>query len=221
MTFYNPSVERIRELQTSDDGRLLRRDGSNIASVLRRLKSTAPERKQIIDDYLAALVPQIARVEPRAFGPKLTVEFAQAMPGSDRTRRFLAESMSDGTLRGLGVLVALFQQAGDDADGASLVGIEEPESALHAGALGGLADALLDARDHIQTFVTTHSADMLDSEDIPFREVFAVESLGGETRIGPLDEACRSALLEGRFTVGELLRMGQTQPDPDRPLRLF
>ena len=217
MTFYNPSVDRIRELQTSDEGRLLKRDGSNVASVLNRLKSVAPDRKSIVDDYLAVLVPLVDSVEPRALGPKMTVEFRQRMPGLDRSRRFLAENMSDGTLRGLGVLVALFQQVGV----ASAIGVEEPELGLHSAVLGGLADALLEASQHMQTFATTHSAELLDSQAIPFKYVLGVESHGGETRIGPLDHACVAALRDGRFTVGELLRMGQTQPDPDQPSRLF
>ena len=213
MAFYNPAVERIRELQASDDGRLLKRDGSNLASVLKRLKSDAPDCKQLVDDYLRVLVPQIAKVEPKTLGPKLTVEFSQTRPKPKPPRRFLAENMSDGTLRGLGVLVALFQGRSTSMDGASLVGIEEPETSLHGGALGGLADALLDASDHIQTLVTTHSVELLDSDDIEAKHIHAVESSSaGETQIGPLDEACQSAVGEGRFTVGELLGMGQARP---------
>lgn len=212
MTFYNPAVERIRELQASDDGKLLKRDGSNLASVLKRLKSDAPAHKQLVDDYLRVLVPQIARVEPKRLGPKLTVEFWQKKPDPDQFRRFLAENMSDGTLRSLGVLVALFQGRNAAMDGASLVGIEEPETSLHGGALGGLTDALLDASDHIQTLITTHSAELLDNGGIKAKHIRAVESLAGETRIGPLDEACQGAVGEGRFTVGELLGMGQARP---------
>ena len=212
MTFYNPAVERIRELQASDDGRLLKRDGSNLASVLKRLKSDAPGHKQLVDDYLRVLVPQIARVEPKALGPKLTLEFRQKLPNTDRSRRFLAENMSDGTLRGLGVLVALFQGREAGADGATLVGIEEPETSLHGGALGGLTDALLDASDQVQTLITTHSAELLDNHGIEAKHIHAVEFSGGETQIGPLDQACQGAVGEGRFTVGELLGMGQARP---------
>ena len=212
MTFYNPSVERIRELQTADDGKLLKRDGSNIASVLKRLESTEPQRKQMIDEYLKVLVPQIEKARSKILGPKLTIEFLQQMPGTKPSRRFLAESMSDGTLRGLGVLVALLQGSGASLDGASLVGVEEPELALSAGAFGGLTDALLDAQDHIQTLVATHSSDLLDSHAISFKNVFAVELVDGETHIGQLDEACQSALVERAFTMGELLRMGQATP---------
>ena len=212
MTFYNPAVERIRELQSSDDGRLLNRDGSNLASALKRLKSDAPGHKQLVDDYLRVLVPQIARVEPKALGPKLTLEFLQKLPKTDGHRKFLAENMSDGTLRGLGVLVALFQGTKAGADGASLVGIEEPETSLHGGALGGLTDALLDASDRVQTLITTHSAELLDNRGIEAKHIRAVEFSGGETQIGQLDEACQGAVGEGRFTVGELLGMGQARP---------
>ena len=212
MTFYNPAVERIRELQASDDGRLLKRDGSNLASVLKRLKAEAPEHKKLVDDYLRVLVPQIARVEPKTLGPKLTLEFWQKLPKTNRPRKFLAENMSDGTLHGLGVLIALFQGREGAADGASLVGIEEPETSLHGGALGGLTDALLDASDRVQTLITTHSAELLDNRGIEAKHIRAVEFSGGETQIGPLDEACQDAVGEGRFTVGELLGMGQARP---------
>ena len=37
-----------------------------------------------------------------------------------------------------------------------------------------------------------------------------------ETRIGPLDETGRSALRDHLFTAGELLRMDQLHPDPER-----
>lgn len=57
--------------------------------------------------------------------------------------------------------------------------------------------------------------------------VLAVLAEDGVTRIGPLDEAGRSALRKGLFTAGELLRVDQLIPDPDstrlqpQQLRLF
>ena len=44
--------------------------------------------------------------------------------------------------------------------------------------------------------------------------MFAVESLGGSTRIARLDEAGRTALHDRLYTPGELLRMNQLTPDP-------
>jgi predicted ATPase len=120
--------------------------------------------------------------------------------------------MSDGTLRALGVLVALFQGNGDASR--RLVGIEEPELALHPAAAGILTDSLQDASEHAQVFVTSHSPDLLDNESIPDESILAVVAEQGETQLGPLDDAGRSALRDHLYTAGELLRMDQLRPDP-------
>ena len=127
-----------------------------------------------------------------------------------------ASNMSDGTLRALGVLVALFQGDGESDERCHLVGIEEPGSALHPAAAGVLIDSLIDASQWTQVIVTSHSADLLDNDAIPDTSILAVLSEHAETRIGPLDEAGRSALRDHLFTAGELLRMDQLRPDPDR-----
>ena len=191
----------------------LQRDASNLASVLRRLDASAPDRKAAVDDYPHAMAPQIMGVEPCQLGPKVTLQFLQSAVEGDakgNPRRFFAQNMSDGTLRGLAVLVALLQGAGDGR--ASLVGIEEPELALHPGALGALTDALLEASESTQTFVTTHSVGLLDNGELPYGSVFPVEFGSGESRINSLDDPCIAAIMDGDYTVGELLRMGQAAP---------
>ena len=140
-------------------------------------------------------------------GPKLTLEFRQQVRGDRHPWRFLADNVSDGTLRVLGVLVALYQ-------GAKLVGIEEPEGALHPAAAGVLTDVLREASERVQVIVTSHSADLLDRETIPADSIVAVISKDGETRLGPLDATGRQMLRDHLFTAGELLRLDQLTPDP-------
>jgi predicted ATPase len=212
MGFYNLNPEEIRDLQPPDPGELLKRDGSNIASVLSNLSARAPERKKRIEEYLARVVPGIAGVDAKPVGPKETLEFRQDVRGAAHPWRFLASNMSDGTLRALGVLVALFQGNGDASR--RLVGIEEPELALHPAAAGILTDSLQDASEHAQVFVTSHSPDLLDNESIPDESILAVVAEQGETQLGPLDDAGRSALRDHLYTAGELLRMDQLRPDP-------
>ena len=77
-------------------------------------------------------------------------------------------------------------------------------------------DALRDAGEHVQVLVTSHSPDLLDNAEILDSAIFAVVSERGETRIGPLDDAGRSALRDHLYTAGELLRMDQLRPDPDQ-----
>ena len=214
MGFYSLSPSAIRDLQPPDPRELMSHNGSNIASVLGRLAARSPGIKKRIEEYLGKVVPGITQVDRRAVGPKETLEFRQRVGSAEHPWRFYASSMSDGTLRACGVLVSLFQGVGKDHSERSLVGIEEPEIALHPAAAGVLVDSLCDAAQHVQILVTSHSADLLDSNDIPDESILVVMAERGESRIGPLDEIGRSVLKDRLYTAGELLRMDQLDPDP-------
>ena len=212
--FYSLNPQEIRELQPPDPGELLNRDGSNIASVLANLTARSPESKRRIQDYLGTVVPGITGVGRKMAGSRETLEFRQEVRGAKHPWKFEANNMSDGTLRALGILVAVFQGTGNGRAMPGLVGIEEPELALHPAAAGVLIDSLRDAAEHIQILVTSHSPDLLDDEDVPVDSILAVRAVHGESRIGPLDETGRSALRDKLFTAGELLRTDQLNPDP-------
>ncbi len=212
--FYSLNPQEIRQPQPPDPGELLNRDGSNIASVLANLTARSPESKRRIQDYLGTVVPGITGVGRKMAGSRETLEFRQEVRGAKHPWKFEASNMSDGTLRALGILVAVFQGAGNGRAMPGLVGIEEPELALHPAAAGVLIDSLRDAAEHIQILVTSHSPDLLDDDEIPADSIIAVRAAHGETRIGPLDEAGRSVLKDKLFTAGELLRMDQIDPDP-------
>jgi len=215
MGFYNLSPEQIKDLQPPDPGELLASDGANLASVLSNLEHRAPETKKQIEEYLARVVPGIVSVRRKTIGPKETLEFRQEVSGARDPWRFPASSMSDGTLRALGVLVAVFQGA-TNGHIRHLIGIEEPEVALHPAAAAVLMDALTEAAESSQIFVTSHSSDLLDDPSIPDDSILAVVAEHGETKIARLDAAGRKALREQLYTAGELLRMKQLQPDPSQ-----
>jgi predicted ATPase len=225
MEVYNLNPEEIREPQTPDAGDVLLRDGANAASALTRLQLKDPPAMTRLIEYLRAIVPGIAGAERKALGGRETIEFTQLVEGSSHPWRFDASNMSDGTLRALGVLVALFQGLHDEH--VSLIGIEEPESALHPGAAGALRDALLEASMHRQVLVTSHSPELLDSTDILDSQLVSVVSEQGKTLIGSLDAETRSVLRQRLFTAGELLKRGQLDLDRNsaitepEQLRLF
>jgi predicted ATPase len=218
MGFYSLNPARIRDLQSPDAGDLLARDGSNIGSVLGQLALHDNETKQRIENYLSKVVPGVSGVDVKVVGPKETLEFRQQVAGSADPWRFLASNMSDGTLRALGILVALFQETNGGKKRVPLVGVEEPEVALHPAAVGVLLDSLRDASRKTQVIVTSHSPDLLDDEDIGEDSILAVVSEGGVTTIGSLNEAGRSVLMDRLYTAGELLRLNQlvpTKPESD------
>ena len=120
--------------------------------------------------------------------------------------------MSDGTLRTFGILVALFQTGDIGKSPISLVGIEEPETALHPAAIGALLDAMSEASESKQVLVTSHSADLLDRKYLTADMLLAVVAEEGVTKIGPIDQASRSVMRDHLFTAGELLRINQLAP---------
>ena len=226
--FYNLNPTAMRTMQSPDPGDLLNRDGSNVASVLHRIARRSPAAKKRIEEYLGKVVPSITGVDRKSIGPVETLEFRQRVAGAQRPWRFHAGNMSDGTLRIVGLLVAFFQTSDGNSDGRSLVGVEEPEVVLHPAAAAILADALSDAAELRQVLVTTHSADLLDDAEVPADAIFAVLAEDGNARVGPLDEAGRSALRDrqahrrGAPQDGSAAsKYGRAPPrsEPDRALR--
>jgi predicted ATPase len=224
MGFYSLNPDSMKRPQSPDAGELLHRDGINIASVVARLAREAPAAKQRVLEYLRLVVPEVADFERVDVGPQETLQFRQEVAGASNPWSFYAMSMSDGTLRALGILVALHQIFGSRRE-VRLVGVEEPETALHPAAAGAMIDALREASKKTQVLLTTHSAELLDhlrSDDT----LLAVQSESGTTRVGEIDEASKQAIKDHLYTPGELLRMDQLAPrrrdhlDP-RQLKMF
>lgn len=209
MGFYNLNPDAIRELQPPDSGEVLASDGHNLASAIKRMSDHHPAVEKRVFELLARVVPGVTAVEHRPLGNKESLEFRQQVGGAENPWRFPAENMSDGTLRALGVLVALFQPPHSSAKTVPLVGIEEPETALHPGAAIVLRTALREASTTKQIIVTSHSPELLDDKEITQDSLLSVTSRAGETQLSPLDEASRSALRDRLFTAGELLRLNQ------------
>jgi predicted ATPase len=212
MGFYNLNPKIIRGVQNPQDGRLLKPAGENIASVIGHLARTNPAAIELIEEYLHAVVPSVQRVEREVVGPVETLAFKQNMAGAKHAWSFRAQSMSDGTLRTLGILTALFQGNMDHSP--SLIGIEEPETALHPAASAALREALSRASEQTQIIVTSHSPDLLDDMSITPEKLRVVVAEEGATRIAPVAEGTRKAIRDRLCSAGELLRLNQLHAEP-------
>ncbi len=211
MRFYDISPSDMRHLQPSGSADVLTSDGSNITGVLERLITRNEGAKERIDEYLSRIVPTVHLVQPKTIVDRSILEFRQR--GEKTWEPFLAPSLSNGTLRVLGILVALFQSTYNATTPTTLTAIEEPESTVHPGALRVLFDAMREASKSTQVIATSHSPDLLDDKNLDVDSILAVTVADNETRIGPMDEAGRSVVRDRLFTVGELLRMNQIVPD--------
>ncbi len=203
MGFYNASPERIKDLQLPDAGDRLARDGSNMAAALDRIGKVEPEVKARIERHLARIVPGIRGVDRVALGPRDTLQFRQDA-GVESEWRFLAASMSDGALRALGTLAALFQ-IGE----MPLVGLDDADAGLDPAGLAVLLEAMREVSHCRQVLAASHAPDVLDSPNLTADSILAVVADAGTTFAGPLDAVGREALRR-RLGTGELL------PRPER-----
>ncbi len=214
MNFYNFSPEAMRPLQRPNPGQMLDHHGQNLARVLAGTRQHDNWAFQRIGRYLSAVVPGIERFDIVPYGEYETVHFWLACNGSDKKQDFDASSMSDGTLRVLASLTAAFQNALPWGC-PSVVGIEEPETALHPGAMRALVAAMDEASLRTQILLTSHSPDLLDAAEIKPSNVRVVQMIDGQTVIGPVDEASVSIVRDRLSTLGGLERERQLEPDID------
>ena len=226
--FYKINPERIRQ-EPFVSGGTLRTDGAGLGSVLRRIADGRPELGERINEYARAILPALKEIlveSPGEGAQRLGLPLLEETEGlekhslrffiraGDEQGTFEAQSMSDGTLHALGVLVALFQCADQPPERKiSLIGIEEPEATVHPAAAGVLFDALQEAAHFIQVVATTHSAELLDIKDLDPDSLLIVDMVDGQTVIGPVDEVSRSIMRDRLSTAGELLRQNELRPE--------
>ena len=208
MRTYAIDPAKLRGVQDPDSGVNLRLDGGNVASVLQEISRRAPRDAERIGKVLAAIVPATRRVRTVKRGQSLSLEFTQEW-GDRKQLRFDASSISDGTLRALGLLAAIYQRPSP-----SLMAVEEPEASMHPGALGAILDLLLLASRRMQLVVTTHSPELLDAKWITDEYIKIVTWSEGATRVTPVAESSRAALQQHLMGAGELLRSNALEAPP-------
>jgi predicted ATPase len=211
MNFYNFHPDTIRRLIKPQPGSLLDRDGSNLASVLDSLKKMEPDTVQRLREYLSLITEEVQNLDAVRYGEYETVRFHLRSASKDKPLEFDAASMSDGTLRALASLVAAFQI--HLPSGPSVVGIEEPETALHPAASRALVAALDEATARTQILLTTHSADLLADRDIRPSQLLVVRNQNGQTQIAPVDLASREIIHKELYTLADLHRQDHLEPD--------
>ena len=184
----------------------LAENGSNLTSVLYEMKTRSPQRYDELLSTLKSLVPAVVDVAVKSAGSHLYLRFTHQSEGGERGPVLDASQESDGTLWLLGLLAALYQEPPP-----GLVIIEEPELAIHPGALPYVAELMEEtARLRMPMLVTTHSPDFLDL--VPVDSIRAVELVNGGTTAGPVSEHQRAAAMKKLFTPGEIHRMEGLHP---------
>ena len=209
MRAYSIQPAKLREMQDPDSGVALKPDGSNAASVLQELLrgEGASATNAEINRILESIVPATNAVSPKKHGNKLSMSFSQEW-GVRKKLTFDAFNMSDGTLRSLGLIMAVFQKPSP-----SVLVIEEPEATIHPGALGAVLDLIRKAAKTMQVVVTTHSPELLDAKWITDANLRIVSWQEGASHLLQPSEATRQAMRQHLMGAGELMRSNALHAD--------
>lgn len=177
------------------DNRSLRRDGSNLAAFLHRLKAQQDPSFTRIGDALRSVAPFFDGfvLEPQATNDD-TIKLEWRHRDSDVYGD--ASTLSDGSLRFLCLATVLLQP-----DPPAVILIDEPELGLHPFAIYQLAEMLEVASRKAQVIVSTQSVTLLDR--ISLGSVVTAERVDGQTRLAPVDTEGLEDWLE-EFSVGDL-----------------
>ncbi len=206
LRFYHIFPNTIREPQKVGSPYPLDEGGHNLASVLREMDKRRPTAMERLKTALHSLIPSVTDLRVVSAGGYLVTQLRHGRTsGGGLSAWFDLTQESDGTVRLLGLLVALYQ-----TPRLPLIGIEEPELTVHPGALMVLADLLQEATRRSQILVTTHSPDLIDR--LPVENLKVVNSGQGITTVGPVSETQSEAVRRSLFSPGELHRMEGLEP---------
>lgn len=191
-----PNTLRVPQRLTSEA--TLSEDGANLGTTLRHIIKQEAFTHSLVS-ALGQVVEGVHGVRVPEVGGYLVTELEHEAPNG-QTAWFPLAQESDGTLRVLGLLAALYQNAPH-----SLIGIEEPELSIHPGALAVLSEVIEEAATRSQVLITTQSPDLISRFSAD--QLRIVERVGTETKIGTIDEGQREAIHSQLFSAGDLLRI--------------
>ena len=195
---YHIFPDVLREPQKMADSHPLAVGGGNLASTLRDMIQKKSDFLPDLREALNYAVPGVRDIRVIRAGSYYVIELNHDRGGGiEKGSWFDLSYESDGTIRLLGMLVALFQEPSP-----SLIGIEEPELAIHPGAMAVLAENIGEASLRGQVLVATHSPDLINL--LPMETIRAVTAEDGSTRVGRVAESQLESVKQNLFSAGEL-----------------
>ncbi len=192
LSYFYPDA--ARGLPTSGPQRHLNERGDNLGNVVQYMEREHKERFQAVLQKIASKIPGINSIETKETEDKrLLLRFNDGA----FTDPFLADQMSDGTLKLFAYLLLL-----EDPEPPSLICIEEPENGLYHKLLDSLATEL---RNHAtgqagtpQVFVTTHQPYFVDA--LSPKEVWILDK--GKDGFATIQRASDIELVRNLVTEG-------------------
>lgn len=183
------------DFQKTSDNKMLMENGENLASVLYHIQQNAPHIHDDIIEYLS-LILDVEAIHVKEIEP----DYLLTTLNYSNQNRFTLAQESDGTVRLLSLLTALYQPYRP-----SLTIIEEPELFIHSGILAMLCDAIQESGLRQQIIITSHSPDLITRFDADTIRV--VELTDDGTKIDGMDDRLLQVVTEKFMSTSEILSM--------------
>lgn len=196
---YSIYANTIRTPQKPSNFDQLSRHGENISTIIKQLQSIRKTSKSFdeLNSLMRLVIPNLDSIGVESVGGLLAPKFVMMAEGKKR-HSFNVSQISDGSLRLLGLLGALYQ-----ANPPSALALEEPEQNINPGYLTIIGEAVKEVAKHRQILITTHSPHLVDHFDI--EAIQAVELRPNGTHVGRVVSSQIAAVKRQLFTVGELM----------------
>lgn len=192
----------LRQAQRQSTETYLTMHGDNLASVLKRMRNKKKsEAISEITTSMQMVIPDLESILIQSVGSFIVPQFRVRSPANNgKVHSFDVDQLSDGGLRILGLLVALYQDPIP-----ATIALEEPELTVHPGALQLISDSIAEVSGTAQILVTTHSPEFLDR--FAPADIIAVEYENEVTVARPLAKHQVEAVRGNLFSLGQLMSM--------------
>lgn len=174
-TFNSP----IRNLNSYQSETKLRSDGSNLVSLLQKIKNNHTLEFEKIEEAFAQINPHFKSIDFDYLGSK----FQLVIREKNLSKTITAEHISDGTLRFLLLLSILY-----NPERGNLICLDEPETGLHPDMIRTIAKAIKYAASQgTQVILATHSPQLLNHFEVDDVLIFE-KNEHNETVVSTKDE---------------------------------
>ena len=202
ISIYNIYPDNLRDPQKYDPVKPMEEHGYNWISILKDQDEST--WKEELLKGLNKLTGEIDDIEIKQISGFLLTRFRHGERGEGKnvkSKWFESMQESDGTLRVAGIISALLQ-----VPVLPLIGIEEPESTVHPGAIALIYDYIMQAAAYSQIIITTHSPELLDC--IKNAEYIRVVSKQDTTSyVSKMKNDQIETVKSGLLSLGELHRL--------------
>ncbi len=200
-SYYNFSPDALRQPDVIVNKDYLSSNGANLSRVLFALHNEKPRIERQLIDTVRVLEPQLEYFSFSSAGSEHVHLFAEEKSGN----RLSARSLSDGTLRFIGMVYVILMAANNANNSGfpPLTIIEEPENGLYAGYLKPLIEKIDITGLNGQFVFTSHSPYFIDLFDNNLEGIHIIKSGHPSSSLIKPDSQKVKVLLD-QMSLGEM-----------------